>query len=336
MDDRSFRLGNRVGRQPRRGRGARVRRCTGRRCGSTGRPRSAWPAPTWARRSTACRSSAGRPVAVAAGQMLASARSTARGPRATCCVGRRGRRARAPRQPGHLHARWVRRSRRPGPADRATCCASARPRPAGRRRRPSRRRSGRRSTRHWDVGVLDGPHAAPEFLTPPRARGVLRRHVEGPLQLRPHRRAPRRARSPTGPALTAARRACTPRTSTTPPTRVGAVDLTGDMPVILGPDGPSLGGFVCPLTVAADRALEARPAAAGRHGPLPRAHGGRSPERRPRYTGGSAVLPAVLHRVAGDGRPAGRRPTAGPATTTCSSSTATRCSTSTCACGSTC
>ena len=34
----------------------------------------------------------------------------------------------------------------------------------------------------------------------------------------------------------------------------GAVDFTGDMPVILGPDGPSLGGFVCPAAVIeADR-----------------------------------------------------------------------------------
>ncbi len=33
------------------------------------------------------------------------------------------------------------------------------------------------------------------------------------------------------------------------PYAVGAVDFTGDMPVILGPDGPSLGGFVCPVTV---------------------------------------------------------------------------------------
>ncbi len=32
------------------------------------------------------------------------------------------------------------------------------------------------------------------------------------------------------------------------------MDFTGDMPVILGPDGPSLGGFVCPATVIlADR-----------------------------------------------------------------------------------
>src|SRR5204863_6076918 len=30
---------------------------------------------------------------------------------------------------------------------------------------------------------------------------------------------------------------------------VGTIDFTGDMPVILGPDGPSLGGFVCPVTI---------------------------------------------------------------------------------------
>jgi urea carboxylase len=32
---------------------------------------------------------------------------------------------------------------------------------------------------------------------------------------------------------------------------VGTVDYTGDMPIILGPDGPSLGGFVCPATIVA-------------------------------------------------------------------------------------
>ena len=31
---------------------------------------------------------------------------------------------------------------------------------------------------------------------------------------------------------------------------VGALDFTGDTPILLGPDGPSLGGFVCPVTVA--------------------------------------------------------------------------------------
>ena len=36
------------------------------------------------------------------------------------------------------------------------------------------------------------------------------------------------------------------------PYTVGAVDFTGDMPIVLGPDGPSLGGFVCPVTVISD------------------------------------------------------------------------------------
>jgi urea carboxylase len=30
------------------------------------------------------------------------------------------------------------------------------------------------------------------------------------------------------------------------------VDFTGDVPIILGPDGPSLGGFICPAVVATD------------------------------------------------------------------------------------
>lgn len=38
------------------------------------------------------------------------------------------------------------------------------------------------------------------------------------------------------------------------PYSVGALDFTGDTPILLGPDGPSLGGFVCPVTVVtADR-----------------------------------------------------------------------------------
>ena len=31
---------------------------------------------------------------------------------------------------------------------------------------------------------------------------------------------------------------------------VGSIDFTGDMPIILGPDGPSLGGFLCPAVTA--------------------------------------------------------------------------------------
>ncbi|NLH79744.1 MAG: carboxyltransferase domain-containing protein, partial [Phyllobacteriaceae bacterium] len=31
---------------------------------------------------------------------------------------------------------------------------------------------------------------------------------------------------------------------------IGSIDFTGDMPILLGPDGPSLGGFVCPAVTA--------------------------------------------------------------------------------------
>ena len=30
---------------------------------------------------------------------------------------------------------------------------------------------------------------------------------------------------------------------------VGAIDFTGDLPMILGPDAPTLGGFVCPACI---------------------------------------------------------------------------------------
>ncbi len=32
---------------------------------------------------------------------------------------------------------------------------------------------------------------------------------------------------------------------------IGSIDFTGDMPILLGPDGPSLGGFVCPAVIVA-------------------------------------------------------------------------------------
>jgi urea carboxylase len=48
---------------------------------------------------------------------------------------------------------------------------------------------------------------------------------------------------------TAARPACIPSNIHDNAYAIGAIDFTGDMPVILGPDGPSLGGFVCPATI---------------------------------------------------------------------------------------
>ncbi|GAB2947708.1 urea carboxylase [Streptomyces pseudoechinosporeus] len=100
----------------------------------------------------------------------------------------------------------------------------------------------------WQVGALEGPHAAPEFFTEEdihdfyaadwkvhfnSARTGVR--LVGPK--------PRWARSDGGEA------GLHPSNIHDTPYSVGAVDYTGDMPVLLGPDGPSLGGFVCPATV---------------------------------------------------------------------------------------
>ena len=52
------------------------------------------------------------------------------------------------------------------------------------------------------------------------------------------------------------------------PYAVGAIDFTGDMPVILGPDGPSLGGFVCPVTVIEADLWQIGQLKAGRQGAL--------------------------------------------------------------------
>ncbi|MER5854788.1 urea carboxylase [Streptomyces sp900105245] len=100
----------------------------------------------------------------------------------------------------------------------------------------------------WSIGAIEGPHAAPEFFTEDdihdfygadwkvhfnSARTGVR--LVGPK--------PRWARTDGGEA------GLHPSNIHDTPYSVGAVDYTGDMPVLLGPDGPSLGGFVCPATV---------------------------------------------------------------------------------------
>ncbi|MEV6826726.1 urea carboxylase [Amycolatopsis sp. NPDC051102] len=102
---------------------------------------------------------------------------------------------------------------------------------------------------HWTIGALEGPHAAPEFFTPEdvdtfyatdwqvhfnSARTGVR--LVGPR--------PGWARADGGEA------GLHPSNIHDTPYAIGAVDYTGDLPILLGPDGPSLGGFVCPATVA--------------------------------------------------------------------------------------
>lgn len=106
-----------------------------------------------------------------------------------------------------------------------------------------------RMVREWEVGVLVGPHAAPEFLTEAGLRALLgttwgvdaNSARTGIRLLGPK---PRWARPDGGDA------GLHPSNIHDTGYAVGSVDLTGDMPVVLGPDGPSLGGFVCPAVVA--------------------------------------------------------------------------------------
>jgi urea carboxylase len=105
----------------------------------------------------------------------------------------------------------------------------------------------------WCLRVIYGPHGAPDFFTPEDIATFFASAWEvhynssrtGVRLLGPK---PRWARADGGEA------GLHPSNLHDNAYAVGAVDFTGDMPVILGPDGPSLGGFVCPATViAADR-----------------------------------------------------------------------------------
>ena len=107
--------------------------------------------------------------------------------------------------------------------------------------------------REWEVRVLYGPHGAPDFFTD----GDIAAFLAAEWQV--HYNSNRTGVRLVGPKPEWARRdggeaGLHPSNIHDNPYAIGAVDFTGDMPIILGPDGPSLGGFVCPFTViAADR-----------------------------------------------------------------------------------
>lgn len=105
-------------------------------------------------------------------------------------------------------------------------------------------------THAWELAVLDGPHGAPDFLTAAdiamlyEARWTVH-HNSSRTGVRLIGPKPQWARADGGEA------GLHPSNIHDNAYAIGAVDFTGDMPVILGPDGPSLGGFVCPVTVVA-------------------------------------------------------------------------------------
>jgi len=100
----------------------------------------------------------------------------------------------------------------------------------------------------WEIGVVYGPHGAPDFFTKEDIETFLDTSWEvhfnssrtGVRLIGP---SPKWAREDGGEA------GLHPSNIHDNAYAFGTIDFTGDQPVILGPDGPSLGGFVCPVTI---------------------------------------------------------------------------------------
>ena len=100
----------------------------------------------------------------------------------------------------------------------------------------------------WQLRVIYGPHGAPDFFTDNDINTFFSTDWEV------HYNSSRTGVRLIGPKPEWARTSggeagMHPSNIHDNAYAFGTVDFTGDMPVILGPDGPSLGGFVCPATV---------------------------------------------------------------------------------------
>jgi len=100
----------------------------------------------------------------------------------------------------------------------------------------------------WTIRVLYGPHGAPDFFTAADIETFCA--TDWGVHYNSNRTGVRLV----GPKPQWARRdggeaGLHPSNIHDNAYAIGAVDFTGDMPIILGPDGPSLGGFVCPFVV---------------------------------------------------------------------------------------
>ena len=103
-------------------------------------------------------------------------------------------------------------------------------------------------THDWTIGVTVGPHTAPDFFTDDDLAMIF----STPWKV--HYQSDRTGVRLIGPKPTWARRdggeaGLHPSNIHDNAYAIGTIDFTGDMPILLGPDGPSLGGFVCPATI---------------------------------------------------------------------------------------
>ncbi len=100
----------------------------------------------------------------------------------------------------------------------------------------------------WNIHVLYGPQGAPDFFT----LSDIDMFFSTDWEI--HYNSSRTGVRLIGPKPEWARKdggeaGLHPSNLHDNPYAIGTIDFTGDMPVILGPDGPSLGGFVCPATI---------------------------------------------------------------------------------------
>ena len=152
-------------------------------------------------------------------------------------------------------------------------------------------------TNEWTLAVQEGPHAAPDFFTAADiadfyAADFVVHFNSARTGIRLVGPKPRWTRSDGGEA------GLHPSNIHDTPYSVGAIDYTGDTPILLGPDGPSLGGFVCPATVITGERWklgQLRPADTVRFVPVGGGGGGVLGRRA-----ASAGGPGVTYRRSGD------------------------------------
>lgn len=104
-------------------------------------------------------------------------------------------------------------------------------------------------TNEWRIGVLYGPHGAPDFFKAEYIEEFFA--SEWTVHFNSNRLGVRLS----GPTPSWAREnggeaGLHPSNVHDCEYAIGAINFTGDFPVILAKDGPSLGGFVCPVTIA--------------------------------------------------------------------------------------
>ena len=101
---------------------------------------------------------------------------------------------------------------------------------------------------YWVIGVLSGPHGAPDFFSPEYIDKFF--STDWKVHYNSNRTGVRLiGPKPNWTRTDGGEAGLHPSNIHDNAYAVGAVDFTGDMPILLGPDGPSLGGFVCPAVV---------------------------------------------------------------------------------------